>query len=365
MKTGEVDLKAYPILYVDDEVNNLIVFEHVFRDRFSVRTAKSGEEALAVLEADPIAILLADLRMPGMDGVTLCEQVRTRWPEVTRMILTAYADGADPIDAINRGGVAQYLRKPWEAEELAGILRTAIELRAMRSAVEELGASLRAGERLALIGQATASVVHDLKAPVTTLKTALPLAREGDVEALDDMQAAIEHIAGLVESISLHARGRAPHLEPVDLGALVESVLPLCRVELLRKARLELDLNPAPEVHGDRLRLAQALLNLLMNAAQAIEGPRDAQRIGVRVAPREGGVELRIRDTGRGMDEATRARIFEPFFTTKGAAGTGLGLAIVREAVEAHGGTITVHSEPGVGTEFVVFLPAEGREPTG
>ena len=359
-RAEQPDLKEYPILYVDDEVNNLLVFEHVFKERFTILTAKSAEEALEILEREPVAVLLADLRMPGMDGVTLCEKVREHWPDVTRMILTAYADGADPIDAINRGGVAQYLRKPWEAEELAGILTTAIELKAARTATEEMAASLREGERLALIGQAAASIIHDLKAPVTTLRTALPLAKEGDREAFEDIDAAVAHITALVEAVSLHIRGREMEHLPLDLVELVESVLPLCRLELFRRARLEVEYEPIPPVVGDRVKLGQIVVNLLMNAAQAIDGPRNDHLVTLRLEPAEDGVLLTVRDTGVGMDEKTKERIFEPFFTTKGERGTGLGLPIVREAVEAHGGRIEVDSSPGQGTEFRVFLPASG-----
>jgi signal transduction histidine kinase len=106
-------------------------------------------------------------------------------------------------------------------------------------------------------------------------------------------------------------------------------------------------------VRADRQQLRQVLLNLLTNAYAAMDG---AGVLTIEAVAAEGGVEIRVTDTGAGMDEETVNHIFDPFYTRK-AKGIGLGLAVTRRIVEAHGGTIAARSQPGDGTTFVIALP--------
>jgi FixJ family two-component response regulator len=112
-----------------------------------------------------------------------------------------------------------------------------------------------------------------------------------------------------------------------------------------------------PKLVGDRVQLQQVLVNLLLNALDAVAtAARGTRRVAVRAHPSGTGVVVEVADSGPGMDEATLARVFEPFFTTK-PRGMGLGLAISRTIVSSHGGTLTVRSAPGAGTTFRVVLP--------
>ena len=120
--TGTAFTRAWPVLYVDDEPGNLLPFTLQFRDEFEIMTAANGHEAMEVLAAAPVAVLLTDHRMPEITGVDLCEQVRDRWPHVLRILVTAYSDQQVAIDAINRGGVLRYITKPWNVESERQIL---------------------------------------------------------------------------------------------------------------------------------------------------------------------------------------------------------------------------------------------------
>ena len=102
----KLDYRQYPVLYVDDERANLLVFRHNFSDQFTVLTADNGKEALEILRRENVAVLLTDQRMPSMTGVELAEKVQAAHPEVVRMIVTAYADVHAAIEAINRGQVS-------------------------------------------------------------------------------------------------------------------------------------------------------------------------------------------------------------------------------------------------------------------
>ena len=116
-----VDYTAYPVLFVDDEQQNLVAFSYAFEERFTVFTASSGLEAIRILREHDIAVLLADQRMPGMTGVEVCTKAQEIRPNTVRILVTAYADLHVAIDAINQSQVLRYLTKPWNNEELAEI----------------------------------------------------------------------------------------------------------------------------------------------------------------------------------------------------------------------------------------------------
>jgi response regulator RpfG family c-di-GMP phosphodiesterase len=106
------------VLYVDDEMNNLVSFKAVFRIKYNVFTAISGEEAIKILDANDIHVIVTDQRMPGMTGVEFLESILDRHPDPMRILLTGYADLNAVIDAVNKGKIFHYLSKPWNEEEL-------------------------------------------------------------------------------------------------------------------------------------------------------------------------------------------------------------------------------------------------------
>lgn len=106
------------ILYVDDEANNLVSFKAVFRIKYNVITAISGEEAIKILRNHTVNIIITDQRMPHMTGVEFLESILGEYPDPIRILLTGYADMVAVIDAVNKGKIFHYLTKPWNEEEL-------------------------------------------------------------------------------------------------------------------------------------------------------------------------------------------------------------------------------------------------------
>jgi response regulator RpfG family c-di-GMP phosphodiesterase len=106
------------ILYVDDEMNNLISFKAVFRIKYNILTAISGEEAIKILRNNTVNIIITDQRMPQMTGVEFLESILNEYPDPIRILITGYADMNAVIDAINKGKIFHYLTKPWNEEEL-------------------------------------------------------------------------------------------------------------------------------------------------------------------------------------------------------------------------------------------------------
>jgi len=236
--------------------------------------------------------------------------------------------------------------------------RTA-QLNASVEELEDAQARLVFQERLAAIGQVAAAVGHELRNPLGVLTNSLYLIRStiasGDEERLErHLATADREIAAavvIVEGLLDFARQSAPDPDMIDLADLVDESLSVAAapagVEVVR-----IGLDGFPRVRVDRQQMRQVLLNLLTNAYAAMDGQGV---LTVEAVPFGETVEIKVSDTGAGMDEETANHIFDPFFTRK-AKGIGLGLAVTRRIVAAHGGTIAVESKPGIGTTFVIDL---------
>jgi response regulator RpfG family c-di-GMP phosphodiesterase len=116
------------VLYVDDEMNNLVSFKATFRLKFDVMTALSGEEALQILNTKQVDVIITDQRMPNMTGIQFLEKVLETHPEPMRLLLTGYADMNAVIDAVNKGKIYYYLAKPWNEVELQTTIEKAYEV---------------------------------------------------------------------------------------------------------------------------------------------------------------------------------------------------------------------------------------------
>ena len=249
--------------------------------------------------------------------------------------------------------------------------------RSAEEALKKSEASLIVEGRLASVGRVAAGVAHEINNPLayvvmnTTVAleelqrvqaAAPPLLRGAlgeAIAALREARAGSERVRLIVRDLKVFSRSDAESRGPVDLVRVIESSVSIAWNEIRHRARLVKDLQPVPEVLANESRLGQVFLNLLVNAAQAIEPGAPAQN-EVRIFTRREGDRgiVEIRDTGSGISPEMQKRIFEPFFTTKPAGlGTGLGLAICNTIVNALGGELSVESAPGKGSTFRVSLP--------
>ncbi|MFX3625794.1 MAG: response regulator [bacterium] len=138
------------ILYVDDEVGNLVGFKSTFRQQYDIKTAVSGKEGMEVLDANPdIHIIITDQRMPEMTGVEFLSAIREKHKEPIRILLTGYTDFSALVEAINKGQIYRYLQKPWNEDEIKVVVTQAYEIFDLRKKNKELMKSLeRANEQL-------------------------------------------------------------------------------------------------------------------------------------------------------------------------------------------------------------------------
>ncbi len=230
----------------------------------------------------------------------------------------------------------------------------------------EMKANLERNQRLAAMGEMAASLAHQLRTP---LATALlyssnlgnpELAPEARTRFADKATEQLKRLERLIQDVLLFARGESIGREVIPVAALVTEAVQA--VEPLMK-RHGVDFRVEAEVGdfimmGARKAIAGALTNLLENALQVVEGRTERPpRVLLQARVAEGRCYLAVSDTGPGIAPEAQARIFEPFFTTRGQ-GTGLGLAIALGVARAHGGTISVRSQPGEGSEFTLELPA-------
>lgn len=234
-------------------------------------------------------------------------------------------------------------------------------------------------QRIEAIGQMASGVVHDFANYMTAvlgqveylrrlLKGPSGLREETLARGLDDIHAAAQQAFKLTRKVLGFARSTESAAFSVDLGTVVEDALRLTARSCEAEIRIHSDIEDELTVQGDRTELLQVLINLLLNARDAMPGGGDL-RVSARTTEGEAGdlsgplkqVLLEVSDNGVGMDEQVRSRVFEPLFTTKPAGmGTGLGLSTVARIVEKHRGTIDVQSAPGQGTTFRIRLPKPG-----
>ncbi len=229
-----------------------------------------------------------------------------------------------------------------------------------RQRENETRLQLERSQKLSIVGQVAAGVAHELKNPLASIKGAVEIicdettAPNDRDEFKEILQREIRRIDGTVSEFLQFARPKPVRKEKLDLAELLRATLKQIEAQA-NKAGVTTSLQAAApvEVLGDREKLHQLILNLLLNAIQA---SRASGAIEVSLLCENGQARLTVQDNGEGIAAENLERIFDPFFTTR-TTGSGLGLSIARSIVEAHEGTISVESRPGEGTKVVVCLP--------
>ncbi|MEJ7735209.1 MAG: PAS domain S-box protein [Polyangiaceae bacterium] len=228
--------------------------------------------------------------------------------------------------------------------------------------------------RLAAVGELAAGVAHEINNPSSYIMLNLIEARRLVATLPPGPASPATELAGLVEESidgvrriativkDLRTFGRLDADEPalLDMNDVVRVACRMAQNELRHRAELSMDLAQTRAVHGHSGKLCQIVINLLVNAAHALDGATRAERrVSVRTRAVDDGVAVEVRDTGAGMPPEVRARVFEPFFTTKQTGqGTGLGLPLCAKIAAEHGGRIDIESEEGCGTTVTLWLPA-------
>jgi two-component system cell cycle sensor histidine kinase/response regulator CckA len=248
---------------------------------------------------------------------------------------------------------------------------------------KRLEEQLRHSQRMESVGRLAGGIAHDFNNILNIISAYATLLAQGQnpskvAQSTDAIEKAVQRGAALVRQLLTFARKEEGKFESVDVNGLVGEMASMIGETFSKSVLVSLELAPElPRIKGDPSQLHQALLNLSVNARDAMP---DGGVLTFRTSLVAGGeaplladkphedsyVCITASDTGVGMDAATRNRIFEPFFTTKGREGSGLGLSVVYGVIESHDGSIAVESEPAKGSRFSLYLPAipfaEARE---
>jgi signal transduction histidine kinase len=417
------------ILVVDDarDVRALLV-RYLTGQGYDVAVAENGREALERLPIERPDVVLLDIDMPEMDGIQACHRIKAdeQFQGIPVIMVTAMSSDRDIIQGLD-AGADDYVSKPFTLEVLSARIRSAVRAKISRDTIARMNEHLRSeieqrklmeqelaeAQKLEAIGHLAAGLAHEINTPMQYIGTNLRFTGSG-FTALARLMASYERLLeaarhdrpeprlvsdvdcqlqavradGLVEEIpkairqSLEGVGHVAAIiraiedcsQPsrggkaaADLNQVVQNAIIVSQNHWKPVAELIADFDPSlPPIICCPSELAQATVNLLVNAAQAIAGAEPSAagkgRITVRTRRRDDLAEIRVEDTGMGIPEAIRTKVFDQFFTTRDVGqGMGQGLSIAQAIVVGkHGGTIGFESQTGQGTAFTVRLPLDG-----
>lgn len=364
MNNKNLDVKG-EILYIDDELQNLVGFRASLRYNYTVHTAANTTEARNILSShSDIRVIFCDQRMPGETGVEFFHSIRREFPLPVRILLTAYADMETVIDAVNKGHIYKFVRKPWLVEDIISSIEEANKFYITSSLLDMQNRELQ--KAYDELDRFAYSVSHDLKDPLAGIKTAIHLAKgfkklKDIQEVIGLMGDSINRLDSYIDSLRdyyLIRRGELS-LSNINFRELLEDVGRFYTARPSNKGvKLELHVEQLEDFKSDQTILEMVLHNLLSNAFKYQNAESDDKRISVHVRVEKDVARIVISDTGIGIASEYLEDIFKIFFRgTNQAHGMGFGLYNVYNVLLKLHGTIAVESELGTGTTFTIELP--------
>jgi signal transduction histidine kinase len=349
------DPHAPLVLVVEDDDDLREFVAGVLSARYRIESARDGEEGIEkALKLRPDAVV-SDIAMPKRDGYELCRQLRAREKgrRTPVVLLTARTQLARVLEGFE-AGADDYLTKPFHAPELLARVQAQVLLGRLLKEVAHK-------ERLATLGMMAASVAHQVRNPLSALQNTVESLKERVERSARtmDMFELVEECAGRIErltddllDLSRVDREEVARFRPAD-G--IRACVRVLSAHLPEETRIVTRLDEEVEIEGRPGDLNHVFLNLIDNAARAVDG---GGVVEVRTARAADDFILEVADSGPGVPEADRQAIFEPFYSTRAAGqGTGLGLFLVKKVVGAHGGSVSVGRSELGGASFLVRIP--------
>lgn len=349
--TGLIEPGKAKLLYVDDEPINLSNFSLVFEKEFTILTALSGDEALKIFrEEKDIAIVVADQRMPGMNGVELLERISAIDHNSIRIILTGYSDANDLINAINRGHVYQYILKPWRADPLLITLHRALETHRLQKENRLLSRRL-----LHVAEEEQKRIARDLHDEfgqvLPTLRFSLEKIRKYLPEIPPALQEEFNTANHLIERLGDISRETATALRPdiLDRMGLIKTMDWVVKEFNNRNPNIKVEFEVIGTEKPFPPEIKTTLFRVFQEAFNNIGKHTQATKIEVALTFMHPQVILAIHDNGSGFDPN------KPMADR--TVGAGVGLLGMRERVVSVNGTLTIRSKLGMGTIIRAELP--------
>ncbi len=370
------DKQVPSILIVDDVPDNLQVLSDILhREGFRVRPVISGAMALRTIEAALPDLILADIKMPGMDGYELCRRLKAS--DTTRDIpvifISALGETKDKVQAFETGGV-DYITKPFQSAEVVARVRTHLAMTKMRVSLKQMNSELEESNKE--LEAFSYSVSHDLRAPLRAIEGFAAVAMEqpgvqSDVEArhlLGLVRTNAKKMLRLIDDLLTFSRSSRSELrfDWLDMAEMARAAFEEVAPAPSAREKIDFRIGELPAVRGDAALLKQVWLNLLSNAVK-FSRDRETPVVEVGAAFEGDTVVYHVRDNGVGFDMAHAERLFGVFQRLHGASefeGTGVGLALVHRIISRHGGRVAAKGGPGEGATFSFSFPvssARGR----
>ncbi|HMP72973.1 MAG TPA: hybrid sensor histidine kinase/response regulator [Kiritimatiellia bacterium] len=375
----------YPkILVIDDEQGPRESLRILLKNTYQVFLAEGVLAGLKILREECPDLVIMDIRMPGMNGIEGLQHIRAIDKDVAVIMLTGFG-ALETAQKALRHGANDYLKKPFEVEEILSVISTnlkRVEMNRRRNRTErdlselnmKLVKELAKKDRLASLGQASAELVHDLRNPMSIVLGYTQLLTE-DLSKLrdgaDSMQAeSALHYLEIIEKSAKRCKdltevwrnlGRKDpdSVRPIEVNTLLKSVVDEIKV-IGRSRPVEILLEDTPEtlyIFGDATQITRTLNNIASNALDAFPDEHEG-RIVISGKRCDQHVVISICDNGSGIPPDMISKVFDPYVSTKGAdKGTGLGLFIAKKIIDDHKGSIQLTSEVGKGTTVSIRLP--------
>lgn len=410
------------VLIVDDDQYNVDLLKEILSDsNYFLETASDGIQGMGKMRSFNPDIVLLDCVMPGIDGLEFCKRVRMN-PEfhfTKILMLSGRSEVHDRVKGYDVGA-DDYMTKPFDHEEVAAKVKVFSKLKfteesdqALReeraeqqSLIKQLQTTkdqLMQADKMASIGQLAAGVAHEINNPVgyinsnigilkeylnelfkmldtyeqaeelldpdsvqlqriSSLKQEVKLdfLKEDIIDLLNESLEGVTRVKQIVQDLKDFSHEEVEEWQWVDLHHGLDRTLNIVNNEIKYKAEVIKEYGDLPLVECQSQKVNQVFMNLLVNAAHAIE---DRGEISIHTGFSDEWVWVEVTDTGKGIEPENKKHLFEPFFTTKPmGAGTGLGLSVSYAIVDKHGGRIDVESEVGKGTTFRVWLPVQQNQ---
>jgi signal transduction histidine kinase len=384
------------LLIVDDEAGPRESLRIVFKDRYNCAVATCGREGIEYARTHPVDAAILDIKMPDLSGIDVLRELKAIDPNIECIMLTGY-ETIESARAAVRYGAADYLNKPFDVFSVRELLDKCIARRHSKLAAEQtlcqlqqanqqLAAELTQLKRAVSAAVLSAGVIHEINNPLAiiagytellardlaALGVAAPHTAQHVQHRLSAIQREIDRCKQITRRFLDFARTGPAAAEPLEVARLLDDAAALLRAHPTnRSAEIHCrPVDPALRVHAQPTELLQVLINLGVNALQAMNGTgtltlaaEAAEPLPDRCAfrsesfnPDRPHVKISVTDTGCGIAPEKLAKIFQPYFTDK-PQGTGLGLAICCELINRASGLIEVESRPGHGSTFTVYLP--------
>ncbi len=371
-------MAVFKVLVVDDEpgirsgtrrilqnfrVDYPFMDEHV---EFEILEAGSGEEGIEIIDSQMPDIVLLDNKLPGIEGIEVLEYIKNQHYDILVVMITSYASLELAVKA-TRDGAYDFIPKPFTPQELRGSLENITKQLFLKRMTQKLN---KEGKQIRF--QFLSVLSHELKAPLNALEGYIKMIQERqlgeDITAYDDVLERLTAringmrtlILDLLDFTKIETGKPTQRNQQVDLKHVARTSMDTVRPYAIQKdVKIRLCVPEDIVIEADAGEMEIIFNNLLSNA---VKYNKDGGKVDVSIRQDENRVEIKVADTGIGMEEDEAARLFKDFVRiknpkTRNITGSGLGLSIVKKIIDLYDGEIKVESQPDAGSTFTVLLP--------